>query len=1007
MRILCLKSIVPALIILWLLSGAGIFALDPKADLTRYGHQSWQTDSGLPQDSVHAILQTSDGYLWLGTERGLARFDGVSFTTYDKRNGLPGTFIQSLFEDQSHRLWVCTTAGLALFDGNGFEAFTSKNGLPSNDVHALYQQPDGSLWALTALGVARFSQNQFQPVSGITGSVAAAAGHDGDLWFGSSDGLFRLDTRTGKVSRELGGEIIPSSVRGLLLEKSGQLWIATDSGLYLHSASHLQKLSGLPDNDIRILTADGHGGVWVGTPNGVAVISAGKIKTIPNITGGKALAIFPDSEGSVWIATSRGLARLSSGHEVVVPLSDTGTDYVLSVFEDREGSLWIGTEGSGLVQLHDQKFMTYTAKDGLPAAAAITTATDNAGRVWVGSSGGGLAVLQSGVWKTYTTASGLPSNNILSLASGNNGDLWAGTPDGLAHFSGSSFRIFTTSDGLPDDFVRSLLVEPNGTLWIGTRRGLSRFQSGRFTNFSVADGLPSDLVGALLRQPDGTLWVATSNGLGMYRQGGFAAFTDLPGASRVITALHPLSDGAILVAVNGEGLMLFSKGHFAPWKEDAGLPDVIYSIMEDSQQGLWFNSPAGVFYLPLDAAAATRFSSADGLFGSVPAAAGHPTSARSADGRLWFATTRGVACIDPARAHWNTVPPPVVIEQVLANEEQVPVSGSVKLAPGRSRLTFSYAALSFISPQRVRYKYKLDGIDKDWIDAGNRRTAFYTNLTPGSYRFHVIAANADGIWNQQGAALGLRLEPHFYQTRWFYLLLLIAAFLIIFSLYRLRMHMARKEFAAVLDERTRIAREVHDTLAQSFVGISVGLELLSAMLKSAPDEVRSQLEQTRILVRESLADARRSIWKLRGAPEQYSSLPDSLSKAALALNQQQGPEVNVQVSGLYRPLDQEREDELLRIAKEAIANAVRHANATKVNVELAFAQDRVRLSISDNGVGIQPEKLESPPAGHFGLVGLRERAEKIGGKLTITSSGNGTTVQVEAPAVERHTGARA
>jgi signal transduction histidine kinase len=379
---------------------------------------------------------------------------------------------------------------------------------------------------------------------------------------------------------------------------------------------------------------------------------------------------------------------------------------------------------------------------------------------------------------------------------------------------------------------------------------------------------------------------------------------------------------------------------------------------------------------------------------------------------LWFATLDGVSFIDPAHAPENRVPPPVEIEKVLVDDQVRSLHGELTIKPGANRLEFRYAGLSFVAPQKVVYRYQLEGFDRGWIEAGTRRAAFYTNLPPGSYRFRVQAANNDGVWNTTGPAFGLRLMPHYYQTWWFYSALALALLVLGYLVYRWRVLEVEAQWAAVLRERGRIAREIHDTLAQGFVGVSVQLELVARLLagsreatpkpdlEPALEPVVEQLDQARALVRASLADARTSIWDLRsgatGSPDQPEDLPSRLRRSCTRIAGGSSTKVYLQVKGTYRPVSQKIEEELLRIGQEAVANAIRHASATRIDVQLIYEASRVSLRVEDDGRGFTP--ATDGPEGHYGIRGMQERASEIDGALSLESTvGEGTRVSVEAP----------
>ena len=440
-----------------------------------------------------------------------------------------------------------------------------------------------------------------------------------------------------------------------------------------------------------------------------------------------------------------------------------------------------------------------------------------------------------------------------------------------------------------------------------------------------------------------------------------------------------------------------------------GLPDVIDGILEDQSGALWISSNTGIFRVRvadlMDVAAGkshslpiTSYGTADGMKIRECSGIGHPSSWKAKDGTLWFSTLKGVAWIDPAKLQRNMVAPLVAMEQVSVDEKNLPLNGTVKIGPGHSRFAFHYAGLSYVAPQKVHYKYRLSGFDRQWIDAGARRVAYYTNIPPGTYRFDVLAANNDGVWSTTPASFSFQLQPYFTQTYWFYLICAVLILLLVWLMYRWRVHQVESRFRAVLAERTRIAREIHDTLAQGFVGISVQLELAAQMLSTSPQAVREQLNQTRKLVRDSLSEARSSIWNLRSNEPGNADFASRFSNAVRARTAGKPIETNIQFTGTYRALPANVESELLKIALEAVANVLQHADATRLDIEVQYGMKQLRMQIEDNGVGLSSDIAEATPAGHFGVIGMRERTQAIGGTFTMNSiPAEGTKITVELP----------
>lgn len=996
-------------------------ALDPHYPLRHYGYQSWQTDDGLPQNTVHAVLQTRDGFLWFATDAGLVRFDGVQFSVYDRANTaqLRSNSINCLLEDASGALWIGTSDGLVRLQNGQFSAFGVNDGLPSNMVQAMRQRSSGSFWVLTSAGIAASEGGHFQTIpdaqkSGAIGVWTMTA--DGSLWLGSGNDLLFVDSsRVSAVALTIS---VGEQTQALALDKQGRLWVGTHLGLKETSPGQPPASLPLPKNigtDVSSLLESRDGHIWIGTSNGLGEFDGKGIRvytTRDGLPGSRVIGLFEDREHAIWVATEHGIARVfAGGISSFTPKEGLSSNLVLSFYEDREGNLWLGTESGGTGVLRDRKFTTYTSQEGLSDDLVRSVYQTRDGAILAGTNSGGVNKFEHGLFVPLPGGGGLSSHVALAIADDAQGNLWIGTPDGLNRMRGNRVTVFTSADGLADDFVRSLYRDHSGVLWIGTRRGLSRYKDGEFASYSALDGLGSDLVGAVTEDSDGGFWIGTLGGLSHFADGRFTNYTTQQGlSSNIITALEEDGEGTLWIGTSGGGLCASIGGRFVSFSpERSHLPQNIYGILNDANGNLWLGTNKGIFRVSKrqlhQLAAGTLasihpqvYGTADGMRISECSSGGHPAAWKAQDGTLWFATLRGVATVDPAHMPVNQVPPLVAIEQVSVDDIVLPVQAALEIAPGHKRFAFQYAGLSFVAPQKVQFRYKLDGFDRDWVDAGTRRVAYYTNIPPGRHTFRVMAANNDGVWSQQDAALMFRLQPLFYQTYWFYILLLLSAALLTYALYRWRVRMVELRFSAVLAERNRIAREIHDTLAQGFVAVSVQLEVVSRLLDSSVEAAREHLGQARALTRECIAEARSSIWNLRSQGVGESDLAQAITNAVQRITATNHVKARVQVSGTYRPVAPHLEQELVRIAQEAMTNTVRHAQAEHVDVNLLFQGRLLRMTIKDDGRGFDGDVDGYRREGHFGLTGMRERTEQLGGRFTVKSaSGQGTEVQIEVP----------
>ena len=767
-----------AALVLLLLGTAAAAALDPSTPLPQYGHDVWTSDSGLPQNSITAILQTRDGYLWLGTQEGLVRFDGVRFTTFDSRNtpAFGDDWVQCLLEARDGTLWVGTMAGLARMRGGEF--LPPLDGpLASTLIDALHEARDGSLWVASDAGVFRLRDGKRSS-------------------FGTAEGL--------PVPR----------VRAFATDASGTLWAGGPWGIaHLESERFVPWTcsSGFPGG-VFSLSADPGGGLWAGTTSGLVHVRGHETRvwTEPGRPETSiARVLYPDRDGNLWLGTENGLLRFRDGqflrHGTAEGLS---SDRILSIAEDREGSLWIGTSDGGLNRIKEQRIAIFTLRDGLADDRMWSVFEDRGGTLWAGTAVGTLHRLAAGSDRFEPFVS--LGTAIMCIAEDQSGALWIGTRGGgLVKLVGHRIERISPEKGISARFVSSVLVDRSGDLWVGTMgSGLYRLSRGRWTSYRARDGLGSDGVFSILEDRDGALWVGTFGG-GVVRveNGKLTRFTTADGlAHDVVMSAYQDADGTYWFATRG-GLSRYSGGRFTTYRQREGLfHDAAQRVIEDGRGYFWLTSNRGVFRVSASELAAVASGS-----GKIPERVTFTTATgmiraecngtqqgalRSRDGRLWFPTVKGLAMADPARIELNPVAPNVVVEHVLADGR--PVTGP-RLPVETRHLEFQYTALALRYPHDVRFRYRLEGFDKDWVDAAQRRTAYYTNLAPGNYRFRVRAANEDGVWNETGASVGLEIPRRFTQTGVFRALLAAALAALVTLLYRLRVR--RLEFR----ERLRTA----------------------------------------------------------------------------------------------------------------------------------------------------------------------------------------------------------
>jgi ligand-binding sensor domain-containing protein/signal transduction histidine kinase len=975
-----------------LLTPTAALALDPERSLARYSLDTWSVDRGLPENSVFSIVQTRDGYLWVGTAEGLARFDGLRFSVFDKANtsALRHNQIQALFEDQGGALWIGTYGGglVRLKDGQ-FRSYTTREGLAGDTVRAIAEARDGTLWVGTQNGLSRLQAGTFRTLTESDGLASSFirtvhAASDGTLWVGTSRGLNRL--------------------RGETVET-------------------FTARTGLIHDVVTSLCEDRQGRIWIGTSGGLSVYENGRVHgytTRDGLSGNRIFSIREDADGSLWVGTDGGgLNRFRNGRFEALHAKDgLGSDIVRALYEDHEGSLWVGMYGGGLGRLRDG-FIVYTTRDGLPDDHVRAVLEDGRGGVWAATAGG-LGRWDGRRWRVYTRKDGLSDDTVMSLHEDRTGTLWVGTREGLHRFRDGRFQLFTTAHGLPDNTVMAIAEGRDGALWVGTSAGLARFARGHFTAYGgTTQGLANAEVRAIHEDGEGNLWVGTfGRGISRLRDGQVTAWTRREGLSNdFVLCLHEDEDGALWIGTLGEGLTLIRDGLVTVFRPQDGLfHDVIFQVLEDGRGNLWMSSNRGIFRVArrdlLERAAGGRatvssvsYGLADGMKTNECTGGPQPAGWRARDGRLWFPTRKGLVVIDPEHVRANTLPPPVVIEEVRADRRELPRGAVLDVPPGRGELEFQYTGISFVGPEQMRFRYKLEGFDPDWVDAGRQRVARFTNLSPGTYRFRVKARNKDGVWNEGGAAIDVRLAPHFYQTRWFAASVVLAALAMAvgitlaaaWGIHRVRVSQIQARFEAVLAERNRIARELHDTLQQTFMGLALQLEAALARLDQRdPDSTRTHLKTARQLLRHSQSETRRSVSDLRSRTLDGADLATALSRAAERLSAGTLVRIVVHIQGTACPLPADVEQNLLRIGQEAVTNAINHAQAHEIDIDLSFDAGRVELHVRDDGRGFDTGSLSQ--SGHFGLLGMRERAEQLGGELHLSSRPDqGTEVSVAVP----------
>lgn len=937
----------------------------------------WTQDRGLPQDTIRAIAQTTDGYLWLGTDEGLARFDGYEFVVFDKAKGnLPDNSITALAAAADGALWIGTPSGLTEFRAGRFLTYSTKSGLPDDAITALCTGRGGALWIVAGVHVVRFQNARFETFTPgrdmpITAARAIYEDPDGELFVAGFNRVVKLGGGRFEtvLEKDAVGGMVPLAIR---TDADHNLWIAGNAGVIQRTSGGAIRRygvrEGLPDTVVRAL--------WI------------------------------DRDRNVWAGTNNGMARLEEGRFASSRAADGG-DAVRCLLEDREGNLWIGANG-GLSRWRSDIFTVYGKSEGLPSDEPNTAFQDRAGRVWIGFNDEGLMLFGG---RRFTAADGLPDSEVFQIREAPGGDLLLTTRRGIARFSGGHFRNYSPPDALARNAVFDALEDAAGALWLAAPSGLGVLNHGRFTTVVPSSPLLVDFMVTLGQSADGSIWAGTF-GRGLWRVKGEdrRQYTAAQGlSSEQIRYIYQEPGGPLWIATFGGGLNAIAGGHISHYTAADGLlSDNIGNIYDDGES-LWLSTTRGICRIPKsqlrDFSQGRRkrlepenFGVEDGLR-SAQCVPGYPRAGggfRGADGRLWFTTSRGLAVLDPGAHKPPVLAPLVRFVEITSNGVPMDVVRTHILTPGNDRLQIRWTGIHLSAPERVQYSYRLENVDRDWVDAGSRRVINYNNLRHGHYRFAVRASVAGAAASTEAWAFDVR--PQFWETAWFRVLFLAALAAVAWGSYRLRLRQVRSRFALVLEERARLAREIHDTLAQGFVGISSQLDAVAMCMPDESAPARSYLDLARRMARHSLTEARRSVMDLRASALEGQDLAAAIETGAKQWAAGSGVAVAVEVSGPVRELPPEMEQHLLRISQEAVTNTLKHAHAGRICVKLHMETRKLRLRIVDDGRGFDQRDAFLSRGGHFGLIGMRERAERLGGELRLASQpGGGTEVEITVP----------
>lgn len=967
--------------------------VDPNVRITQYAHSAWRLQDGIINGEPFALAQTTDGYLWIGTANGLLKFDGVRFVPWVSREGKDlSKSVYSLLAGKDGSLWIGTSNGLAVLKKRELKTYAASSGR----VNAIVEDSKGIVW---------FARSRVRDHGGPLCSVVA----DGVKCYGPTEG----------ISIPFAGT--------MAVDASDNFWIgdATVAMRWKPDSVRTFELATPKSNGglegVGAFASAVDGSIWVGIARqghqlGLQRLVKDKWTAFrtPKFDGESlsVTALYLDKQNSLWVGTkNQGIFRINGDDVDRFTAADgLSNDGINAISGDSEGNVWIATS-SGIDSFRDLKIVSLGAREGLSGNAPGPLLPKSDGGVWIGNDDA-LDHVQNKQITSIGRANGLPGQRVTALFGDRNGLMWVGTDRGLFTYAKGKFSPILRSDGSALGFPLSVVQDHDGSLWaecLGDRRELVKIEGRRITGEFTSEQVSAGSV--LAAAPEGGVWLGLQNGnLGRFRAGRFEEFRFEDGRKAgILQQVLPNPNGTVLVAATS-GVIGFRGGRLQTLTSKNGLPcDPIYSMVFDAHENLWLYSQCGLVRIAGDELrdwwdhpeAKVHATVLDAFDGAQPAHYWFPPGAiLTVDGRLWFANESVVQILDPDHLNQNTLAPPVYVEHVIANHKDYFPSDSLQLPPHVRDLEIDYTALSFVSPAKVRFRYMLEGHDAQWQDPGTRREAFYTDLRPGKYRFRVIASNNDDVWNEAGASISFFVAPAWYQTKLFLVLCLITAALLIMLVHWLRMRYALSSLSARFDERlaerTRIAREFHDTLLQTIEGSKLVAD--DALDQSAdPARLRHAVEQLSEWLARAIQEGRAALQSLRTSTTETNDLAEGLRRATDECRMFSPMKTSLLLKGETKEMHPVVRDEIYRIAYEAIRNACVHSRASQLDVELKYAQN-LAIRVSDNGVGIPSEILNQGKNGHYGLQGMRERAERIGGKLKIISSANsGTEVAVEIP----------
>ncbi len=964
-------------------TGTSVARPAKAAPVEQYTRHVWRIQDGLPEDTVQSIEQSGDGYLWIGTTGGLVRFDGLHFRLYDHATTpvLADNSVFCVLAARDGSLWLGTDGGgLVHFKDGVFRAYTEATGLTNSFVRGLMEDDQGRIWIGTDNGLFQMIQGKLRQVNTAPYAPAFAVhsmieDREHRIWVGGS-ALLVFDA-AGVSEKRLPGRESENRVKSLVETKDGTIWAGTVGGL-----DRLVNGSFQPVNQIkgtaRTLRQASDGALWIGTiGHGLYRYTNGVFShwtSADLLPSNTVLSIFEDAEQQVWIGTQEGMVRLSKTPVSVLPLpGDTDPD-IGTISSDPNGTIW--AVSSAVYAIRDGVARPYKLPH-VPDVTIRNVYRDRSGDLWIGTDGSGAYRITHGRVIHYDAPKRLVNNFVRAFLQSKDGAMWIATDEGVSRISGGDTQNYQVRNGLAYFSTRALFEDSNGDIWIGTDHGLSHLHAGAFVHDAATAALAEEKVWSILEDSNKALWFGTrSRGLWRY------------------------ADGAITVFTTAQGLASNS----------------IYQVLADRSGSLWLSGPTTISSFPLPAPETDpadthlRVNVYELPYDSIPAqmyGGRQPAGCVSRDGAIWFASSRGAVRVLP-EPQARVAPPRALLTGIKADGRELNLSSPLVFPASLSRLEIAFAPLLLRSQEDVRFRYRLENFDQDWVAAGTSRVASYTNLPAGKYQFRVVAFEANNPSAVSEASFSLEKKPHFYGTWWFVTLCLLAAALLILAIYQSRIRSLRLRFKAVLEERNRLAREMHDTVIQGCTSISALLEAISSLRRENLTLQENLLDHARIQVRSTIDEARQAVWNLRHKEDSVDDLGISAAAIAARTSEEFGIAVGCVAEGRPFSVRGSLARELLMVIREAVYNGALHGHPRTIQIKLVYTRDELKSTVIDDGCGFDATARLAEDAQHYGIEGMRERVERMGGSIGIVSvPARGTTVSfsvrrshLQSPAAE-------